>query len=186
MTTMLADEVGGHAFDTALGRCAVAWTGRGLRRVMLPERSDGALERRLARAGARPAAPPPEIAATVAALAAYAGGEAVDFDATPLDESGIADFERKVYAALRAVPRGTTTTYGALAAAVGAPGLAREIGVAMGRNPWPVVTPCHRVLAAQGRLGGFSAPGGAETKRRLLALEGVYPDGSPDLPGLFG
>lgn len=185
MATMLAEEVRGHAFDTALGRCAVAWTERGLRRVMLPERSTGALERRLAQAGARPASPPETIAATVAALAAYAGGAAIDFGEVPLDESGIGDFERQIYAALRAVPRGTTTTYGALAAAAGAPGLAREVGVAMGRNPWPVVTPCHRVLAAQGRLGGFSAPGGAETKRRLLALEGVYPDGSPDLPGLF-
>ncbi|MBP7002344.1 MAG: methylated-DNA--[protein]-cysteine S-methyltransferase [Amaricoccus sp.] len=136
--------------------------------------------------GARPAPPPPDAAAAIAGIVAHVAGAPADFDGLSLDEAGVEPFERQVYAALRRVARGETTTYGALAAAVGAPGAAREVGAAMGRNPWPIVVPCHRVLAAEGRLGGFSAPGGAETKRRLLALEGVHPGGTPDLPGLFG
>ncbi|WP_290737044.1 methylated-DNA--[protein]-cysteine S-methyltransferase [Amaricoccus sp.] len=177
--------IGGQAFDTALGRCAVAWSGHGLRRVLLPDR-EGAVRRRLERMGAGPAPPPPDVAAAIAAIVAHVAGAPAEFGGVLLDEAGVEPFERRVYAALRRVPRGVTTTYGALAEAVGAPGAAREVGVAMGRNPWPIVVPCHRVLAAEGRLGGFSAPGGAETKRRLLALEGVHPGGTPDLPGLFG
>lgn len=181
---MAGTDLRGVVFDTALGRCAVAWTGRGLRRVLLPEPAPGAAERRLERLGAIPC-PLPAEAPAVVGMVAHAAGEAVDFSGIVLDEAGLAPFEAAVYAALRRVPRGATTTYGALAAAVGAGGAAREVGAAMARNPWPVVVPCHRVLAAEGRLGGFSAPGGAATKRRLLALEGIVFEATPELPGLF-
>jgi methylated-DNA-[protein]-cysteine S-methyltransferase len=176
----------GHCLvATALGPIGLAWSAAGLVRVRLPERDPEASARRLARL--RPLAAPPAAVAVVAErLAAWAQGAAPDFGEAQLDTGGLDDFEARVYARLRRVPWGATTTYGALAAAAGAPGAAREVGRAMARNPWPVVVPCHRVLAAEGRLGGFSGYGGALTKARLLALEGVAVGGTPALPGLFG
>jgi methylated-DNA-[protein]-cysteine S-methyltransferase len=178
-----------HVFDTGIGPCGVAWSGRGLVAVQLPERGRAATERRLmaksASAGA--AAPPRAIVALAADIARYLAGERVDFSAVAVDLGGLDEFRRSLYQALREVGFGATTTYGALAGRLGleGPEAAREIGAAMGRNPVPIVIPCHRVLAAGGRLGGFSAPGGAATKQKLLALEGVHFDGgAPRLPGL--
>jgi methylated-DNA-[protein]-cysteine S-methyltransferase len=121
-------------------------------------------------------------------LERYFAGEQVDFTEIELDGSIVPAFNARVYDTLRRVPFGTTTTYGALAKAAGADiGASRAVGMAMGRNPWPIIVPCHRVLASGGKIGGFSAPGGAETKQRLLALEGVVTDGGQSmLPGLFG
>jgi methylated-DNA-[protein]-cysteine S-methyltransferase len=110
----------------------------------------------------------------------------IDFQSLSLDLQSVTDFNQRIYAALRRIPFGTTTTYGALALSVGNPGAAQAVGIAMARNPWPVVVPCHRVLAAAKNIGGFSAFGGTATKRRLLQLEGVDLDhGQSDLPGLF-
>lgn len=173
-------------FDTPFGPCALAWSEAGLTRVLLAEQDPSKLDERMAKAGCEPAdGPVPSfINDAIAGLRSALAGDAVPLDALPLDESIITPFHESVYRALRRVPRGTTVTYGDLAKQVGEPGAARAIGVAMGRNPWPVIVPCHRVLAAGGKLGGFSAPGGTRTKERLLALEGIV-IGDPVLPGLF-
>ena len=177
-----------HVFDTAIGPCGVAWSERGLVAVQFPEKDVAITERRLIAksrsAGA--AAPPAQIASVIADIARYLAGERVDFSAIPVDLGGMDDFRRSLYEALRAVGFGTTTTYGALAKRLGleGPEAARDVGAAMGQNPVPIVIPCHRVLAAGGKLGGFSAPGGVATKQKLLALEGVHFDGgAPRLPG---
>jgi len=176
-------------FDTAIGTCGIAWSERGLVAVQLPARDRAATERRLiARThGTGASAPPPEIAALIADITRYLAGERVDFAAVPVDLSRLDPFRRKLYETMRALPWGTTTTYGALARTIGLPNWegARDVGEAMGRNPVPIVIPCHRVLAAGNKLGGFSAPGGAATKAKLLALEGVrFDGGAPRLPGL--
>jgi methylated-DNA-[protein]-cysteine S-methyltransferase len=162
-------------FKTPLGFFAIAWNESGLTRLVLPERDAEAALRRLAARG--PAAPvavdeaalPVEIAALVAAIRRYAGGEEVDFGFAAVDLSGIDDFRRDIYAAARELAHGQAVTYGELAALAGHPGEARETGTALGRNPVPLVIPCHRIVAAGGKLGGFSAPGGNATPARLLA-----------------
>jgi methylated-DNA-[protein]-cysteine S-methyltransferase len=181
-------EVHHHLFDTALGPCAVAWNGRGLVGVQLPERDGATTERRLA---ARihsdgPASPPEWVCHLVDDIRRYLAGEKVDFSAVAVDLEEIDDLRRRIYAVLRTIPFGETTTYGDLARAIGETEWqgARDVGEAMGRNPVPIVIPCHRVLAAGGKLGGFSAHGGAATKRKLLELEGARLDsGPPRLPG---
>jgi methylated-DNA-[protein]-cysteine S-methyltransferase len=107
------------------------------------------------------------------AMTALLRGEAVDLRDVPLDLGAVPDFARRVYAVAQAIPPGSTRTYGEVAAQVGEPGAARAVGRAMGQNPVPIVVPCHRVVAAGGALGGFSARGGASTKRRMLAIEGA-------------
>jgi len=101
------------------------------------------------------------------------GGHARDLRDVPLDQLGIDDFRRAVYAATREIPAGTTRSYGEVAKAIGQPDGARDVGTALARNPFPIVVPCHRVVAANGALTGFSAPGGLDTKRRMLELEGA-------------
>ena len=176
-------------FETAIGPCGVAWSARGLMAVQLPERDRAATERRLAArahsAGA--AAPPAWVAALIADITRYLAGEPVDFSAVEVDLSGLDEFRRKLYRAMRTLNWGATTTYGSLAREIGRtdPEAARDVGQAMGRNPVPIVIPCHRVLAAGNKLGGFSARGGTATKAKLLAIEGVHLDGgAPRLPGL--
>jgi methylated-DNA-[protein]-cysteine S-methyltransferase len=117
-------------------------------------------------------------------LQRYFAGEEVNFSDVAVDLSGLSDFQQKLYQLLRGVGWGQTTTYGELARALGCPD-ARDVGQAMGKNPVPIIVPCHRVLAAGSKIGGFSAPGGAVTKEKLLALEGVHVHGgTPRLPGL--
>jgi methylated-DNA-[protein]-cysteine S-methyltransferase len=176
-------------FDSAIGPCGVAWSARGLIAVQLPEASRTATERRLAArahsAGA--SAPPPWVATLIGDLKRYLAGEPVNFSTVEVDLSRLDPFQRQLYGAMRALDWGATTTYGALAREVGRtdPEAARDVGQAMGRNPVPIVIPCHRVLAAGNKLGGFSARGGTATKAKLLALEGVHFDaGAPRLPGL--
>ncbi|MDX2204951.1 MAG: methylated-DNA--[protein]-cysteine S-methyltransferase [Hyphomicrobiaceae bacterium] len=175
-----------HLFDTAFGSCAIAWSDAGLVRVQLPEPTRADTEERIRRVGAEPSAMPLPACASdaVSALQMHLAGKAVALETLRLDETIVSTFNAAVYRALRAVPRGTTLTYGDLAKRVGQPGAARAVGAAMGSNPWPVIVPCHRVLARGARIGGFSAPGGAATKERLLALEGVVV-GDPLLPGLL-
>ena len=181
-----------HVFDTAIGPCGVAWNDQGLTGVQLPEKDRATTERRLAAKAASigVAEPPPAIAAVVADIRRYLAGEAVDFAAVAVDLSSLDPFRQKLYGSMRSLAWGETTTYGDLAKNLGITGWegARDVGEAMGRNPVPVVIPCHRVLAAGGKLGGFSAHGGATTKAKLLALEGVRLDGkdrtAPRLPGL--
>lgn len=162
-------------FDTAIGRCAVAWRGDRLRAVQLPERDDQTTVRRLASrlAGAGPAEPPAPVARAMAAMAALLEGRRDQLLDIELDLDDVGAFERSVYEVTRAIPPGETLTYGEVARRIGEPGAARAVGRALGANPLPIVIPCHRVLGAGGHLVGFSANGGTETKRRMLLIEGA-------------
>ena len=170
-------EMRGFAlFDTAIGRCGIAWSEAGLIGVQLPEADDVLAERRLARRfpGAASAPPGAAAVAAIARIKAFlAGALDDDFTSLPLDESGVGAFERAVYRKTRAIPAGQTSTYGAIATALGDIMESRRVGQALGRNPWPIVIPCHRVTGAGGWMGGFSAPGGRGTKLKLLELEGA-------------
>jgi len=162
-------------FDTAIGRCALAWTERGVAVVQLPEADDDATRARvlLRSPEAREVPPEGEALRIIAAIAAHFAGRPDPLDAVMLDYAAVPRFHRRVYDALRQVRPGETIGYGELAARVGSPDAARAVGQAVGRNPFAIVVPCHRVLAAGGGAGGFSAHGGVDTKRRMLALEGV-------------
>ena len=162
-------------FDTPIGACGIAWHPAGLVGLQLPEKSEPAALARLKRRfpDLAAAAPPPWVEQAISAVRVLLGGTRVDLSELPLDRSGIGAFEASVYRAAQAVPPGRTTTYGEIAAQLGDPRQARAVGQALGRNPWPIVVPCHRVTAADGRTGGFSARGGAETKLRLLEIEGA-------------
>ena len=164
-------------FDTASGFCAIAWSGVGITCLRLPLNSAAAAERGLLRreSHAEPGPPTPAVAEAIAAAKRYFDGEATDFSGIELDLGEQGAFLEQVYAAARRVGWGQTTTYGALAKALGAgPEAARDVGQAMARNPVPLIIPCHRVLAAGGKIGGFSAPGGAATKIYMLQLEGIH------------
>jgi methylated-DNA-[protein]-cysteine S-methyltransferase len=181
----LEGSPGGFAlFATRIGRCGVAWSARGITRITLPEASDAATRQRLTLGtpATRDAPPPPAIAAAIALIVQHVGGAPAALEAIALDMAGVPAFYQQVYEAARRIPSGQTTSYGALAAALGKPGAARAIGQAMGKNPFPIVVPCHRVLAAHRATGGFSAYGGVETKARLLAAEGVTLAIQPELP----
>jgi methylated-DNA-[protein]-cysteine S-methyltransferase len=172
-------------FATAIGPCAIGWSEGGVTIVQLPEGDEGAARARMQRRGAglREIAPPTEIARAIAAISALLAGEAVDLSFVRLDMEQTPPFERSVYERARTIPPGQTRTYGELARDLGGPpGSARAVGQALGRNPFAIVVPCHRVLAAGGALGGFSARGGVKTKQRLLAIEGAK---TGHTPGLF-
>ncbi|HMI88131.1 MAG TPA: methylated-DNA--[protein]-cysteine S-methyltransferase [Polyangiaceae bacterium] len=161
-------------FDTAIGRCAVAWSDRGIVRIQLPEASDAKAFRRLAMTDDLALSEPPAaVANAIAQIRLHLEGDRQDFRDVPLDMSEVMGFYLRVYQAARRVAAGRTISYGELATRIGAPGAARAVGQALGKNPFPIVVPCHRVLAAHGRAGGFSAYGGLSTKRRILAAEGV-------------
>jgi len=164
-------------FDTAIGPCGIAWNERGLTRLRLPESSPTTTEKRLrATLGSpAPATPPLPIEAAIAELQRYFAGARIEFGSIVLDLPDVDAFHRQVYEAARSVAWGQTTTYGELARQAGAPQEAREVGQAMARNPIPIIIPCHRVLAAGGRMGGYSGRGAAATKRFLLELEGARP-----------
>jgi len=154
-------------FDTALGRCGIHWSEAGVTGVDLPS---------AATRGPSPldaATAPPFVRAAINGIRAVLAGESPELGAVPIDERGIDAFRRRVYAATRDIRPGTTATYGQVARAIGEPDAARDVGAALARNPVPVIVPCHRVVAANGALTGFSAPGGLATKRRMLELEGA-------------
>lgn len=171
-------------FDTAIGRCAVVWNDRGLVGTSLPDRDDANAVARIQRRwpGAEAAEPSPQAAEAIVGITALMADGVTDLTSVILDDTGLTPFLARVYAAARAIPPGRTATYGEIAAAAGHPGEARAVGQAMGRNPWPIVVPCHRVMGAGGKLTGFSAPGGTDTKLRLLAIEKAR---LGDTPGLF-
>jgi methylated-DNA-[protein]-cysteine S-methyltransferase len=163
-------------FETAVGFCGIAWNEVGITCFRLPTKTAGAAERVLLRGvpGAEPGLPTPAVAKAVAAAKRYFEGEKTDFSDLTLDLDGQDSFFKQVYAAARRVGWGQTTTYGSLAKELGAgPEGARDVGQAMAQNPVALIIPCHRVLAAGGKVGGFSAPGGAAAKIRMLELEGV-------------
>lgn len=177
-------------FDSAIGPCGLAWSGRGVTRLQLPAGGRAATESRLAaRSGVRAAEPPAPIADLIGRLTRYFGGHASDFSSDPIDLFTVHDALRlRLYGEMRSIGWGETVTYGQLARRIGLEGerAARDVGQAMGRNRIPIIIPCHRVLAAGNKLGGFSAYGGTLTKQRLLALEGVgLGSAQPVLPGLL-
>jgi len=175
-------------FDTALGPCGIAWGEHGLVGMQLPEEDAAATRSRIARRfpGGEEAEPPPDVRAVIDAVVALIRGEATpDFADAALDMRRVEPFDRDVYAIARAVRPGATISYGEIAERLGEPGAARAVGVAMAKNPFPIVVPCHRVLAAGGRIGGFSANGGIATKRKLLAIESVHAKGDAAEPTLF-
>jgi methylated-DNA-[protein]-cysteine S-methyltransferase len=173
-------------FDTAIGRCGVAWNERGVAWVGLPEADDAATRARIVARfpEAREARAKGDAKRAIDAMRAHLAGEMNPLDGVTLDYAAVPLFHRRVYEALRRVGPGETVGYGELAARVGSPGAARAVGQAVGKNPFPIVVPCHRVLAAGGRAGGFSAHGGVETKRRMLAIEGVALPPSREEPEL--
>ena len=170
-------------FDTAIGPCGIAWNDRGVVGLQLPEAREADTRSRLRRdfASAEEMPPPPEIEQAIVGIVALLQGEPVDLSPVPLDMDGVPLFHRRVYELARSIAPGHTLTYGEIAAQLGEPGSARAVGHALGRNPFAIIVPCHRVLAAGGGLGGFSAPGGVKTKLKLLAIEGARLDREPGL-----
>jgi methylated-DNA-[protein]-cysteine S-methyltransferase len=176
-------------FETAGGFCGIAWNDVGITRFQLATKSAEATKRiLLGRApDAKPGAPTPQVVQAVAAVKRYFEGKRTDFSELKLDLSDQDAFFRQIYAAARQVGWGETTTYGTLAKAAGAgPEAARNVGQAMANNPVPLIIPCHRVLAAGGKIGGFSAPGGSAAKRRMLELEGAHVEPPRPVQRSFG
>lgn len=169
-------------FDTPIGRCGIAWGAHGIVAVQLPEADDAhTCERLLDGLGTvAEAVPPPPVREAIRRIVAVLRGEHDDLRDIALDMTGISPFRRRVYEVTRAIDPGCTLTYGEVAARIGQPGAARAVGRALGLNPYAPVVPCHRVLAAGGRPGGFSALGGAATKLRMLRNEGAGVGAAPD------
>jgi methylated-DNA-[protein]-cysteine S-methyltransferase len=167
-------------FDTPIGRCGIAWSGRGIVAVQLPEAREPETRARLLQAlpDAREATPPPQVRRALDGIVALLHGEASDLASVALDMERVPPFRRRVYEVARTIPPGETLSYGEVARKLGAPGSARAVGQALGRNPFAIVVPCHRVLAAGGKVGGFSANGGIATKLRLLSIEGAHKNGT--------
>jgi methylated-DNA-[protein]-cysteine S-methyltransferase len=170
-------------FDTPIGRCAIVWGERGIAGLQLPEGDDTRARKRLARRfpDAAETAPPANVTRAIEQIGALLSGAPSNLAEVGLDMQRVGDFEKQVYEIARKVPPGQTLTYGEIAAKLGDKALARDVGQAMGKNPFPIVVPCHRVVAAGGKLGGFSARGGADTKLRMLAIEGAAVGGQPSL-----
>ena len=169
-------------FETPIGACGIAWrepadSGSAPTIVLfqLPEATTQRTESRIGRkAGARQASvPPPRIAELIRKIRLHLEGEVQDFRDILVDLDGVDPFARQVYETAREIPAGQTRTYGEIAKALGQPAAAQEVGQALSKNPIPLIVPCHRVSAAAGKLGGFSAPGGPATKAKLLAIEGA-------------
>jgi len=172
-------------FETAIGACGIAWGERGIAAVQLPEANAQKTRARLLRRfpAAREVPPSPEVQRALDGIAALLRGEASDLSAVALDLEDLPAFHRRVYEVARAIPPGATLSYGEIAARLGEPPqAARDVGQALGQNPIPIIVPCHRVLAANGKPGGFSASGGVTTKLRLLTIEKAK---ISDEPALF-
>jgi methylated-DNA-[protein]-cysteine S-methyltransferase len=164
-------------FETGIGPCAIAWADQGIIGVQLPEPSEREMRARMRRRFPAATEPPPPypllIQSAIAAIVALLDGQSSDLSSIALDMHGVPEFHQRVYAVARTIPPGATLSYGEIAARLGEPAwpAARDVGQALAQNPFPIVVPCHRVLAANGKLGGFSARGGTTTKLRLLSIE---------------
>ena len=175
-----------HIFETVLGHAGLAWGERGLIGVHLPQTHPDSVRARVVKRfpeAVETDAPPPQIEAAIADIRRLLQGEKPMLAEVTIDEARVPEFNRRVYEIARAIPPGETLTYGEIAVKLGDRLLARDVGQALGANPWPIVVPCHRVTAAGGKLGGFSAPGGAQTKLKLLAIEGAQAAAQADLFG---
>jgi methylated-DNA-[protein]-cysteine S-methyltransferase len=176
-------DAGYAIFDTAIGRCAIVWGEAGIKALSLPEKSEAQIRARIGRnfPDAHEVQPSPDIVVAIDRIRALLEGGRDDLADLTLDMDGQPEFHVRVYDLARAIPPGETKTYGEIAAALGDKTLSRAVGQALGRNPWPIVVPCHRVLAANGKTGGFSADGGVDTKMRMLTIEGAGKSAEPQL-----
>jgi methylated-DNA-[protein]-cysteine S-methyltransferase len=153
-------------FETALGTCGVRWSEAGITNILMPP------VRTLGDEPSKDSSHEPQaVCEAIAGIVALLDGERYDLRSIKLDERDVDPFRRLVYAATREIAPGMTASYGEIARAIGRPDAARAVGAALGQNPFPVIVPCHRVLASTGALHGFSAPGGIATKRRMLEIE---------------
>jgi methylated-DNA-[protein]-cysteine S-methyltransferase len=170
-------------FDTAIGSCGVVWGPRGISGVQLPMGAEEKTRSRIRqRCGDVAEAPPPaEVRLAIEGMVALLDGKPNDLADIVLDLEGVPPFNREVYDIARTIPPGQTTTYGEIARRLGGVELSRDVGQALGHNPCPIVVPCHRVLAAGGKPGGFSANGGVATKLKMLAIEGAAVNHTPSL-----
>jgi methylated-DNA-[protein]-cysteine S-methyltransferase len=170
-------------FDTAIGRCGIAWGARGINAVQLPMSSEEKTRTRIRqRHGDIEETPPPaEVQAAIDAIVELLAGKPVDLSDIELDLDQVPEFNRGVYDIARTIPPGKTMTYGDIAKKLGGVELSRDVGQALGHNPCPIVVPCHRVLAAGGKPGGFSANGGVKTKLKMLAIEGAVVNHTPNM-----
>ena len=168
-------KLGYTLFDTAIGRCGLAWGEAGIVAVRLPDASDEKAQARFEQRfpGIEARAPTPDIASAIDRIRGLLTGAKDDLADIVLDMGAVSDFQRAVYAIGRAIPPGQTLTYGEVARRLGDPTASRAVGEAMGKNPFPIIMPCHRVQGADGKLGGFSAPGGGVTKLKLLEIDGA-------------
>lgn len=172
-------------FETAIGWAGIGWGDNGLIGAHLPDSDPDLARASLLRRfpGVTAAEPPQNVASVIDGIRALLRGEKPMLLEAKLDLARVPEFNAKVYAITRQIPPGETMTYGAIALKFGDRHLAQAIGGVLGRNPWPIIVPCHRVTAAGGKLGGFTARGGAQTKLRLLAIEGAPAAAQPDLFG---
>src|SRR4051812_19740853 len=154
-------------FETAIGCCGIAWGVNGIVAVQLPEKNERETRARLLRRlrDACESTPPAPVRRVVEMIVTQLRGEPADFSFVKLDADRVPEFNQRVYAVARAIPSGATMTYGDVADQVGGRELARDVGQALGKNPYPVIVPCHRVLVAGNKIGGFSASGGSSTKQ---------------------
>lgn len=172
-----------HLFETAIGTCALIWEGERFIGAQLPEGDEMAARLRLAKRFPEAEEAPAcgYVSDAITGIRALFQGERCDLSQLPLAIETVSEFNRKVYEIALAIPHGETLTYGEVAQRLGEPGAARAVGVALGQNPWPIIVPCHRVLAAGGKTGGFSAEGGVETKLRILTIEKARTGAEPGL-----
>lgn len=170
-------------FDTPIGICGIEWGPRGINGVQLPMGSDEKTRARIRqrRGDIAEAAPTDEVQRAIDRIVKLLGGERDDLLDIALDLDGVPEFNRGVYDIARTIPPGQTMTYGDIARRLGGVELSRDVGQALGRNPCPIVVPCHRVLAAGQKPGGFSARGGVDTKLKMLAIEGAAVNHTPSL-----
>ena len=162
-------------FDTPIGTCGLIWSGRGIAGLQLPEATAPATRSRVMRRwpGVTETTPPSGVQRALDRIQSLLAGDAINLEDIPLDLEAAPEFHRKVYEVARTIPPGHTMTYGEIAKRLGVPHESREVGQALGRNPIAIIVPCHRVLGADGKMGGFSAGGGVATKRRILEIEGA-------------
>ncbi|MCO5133236.1 MAG: methylated-DNA--[protein]-cysteine S-methyltransferase [Phyllobacteriaceae bacterium] len=173
-------------FDTALGRCGIAWGGNGILSANFPEDTDDRTRQQLRRRAPEAQETddiPPRIASVITAIQALMEGASEDLRDAELDMTGLGDFEQQLYGLSRQIGPGETRSYGDLARDLGDVAFSQRVGQALGRNPFPIIVPCHRVIGANGQMTGFSAPGGVETKRQLLKIEGAIERDLFDLMG---
>ncbi len=160
-------------FDSELGWIVVEWLGAEISLISIAHDSPAAAAKRSEAEPVEADEVPSWLAKLITKMKRFAAGKVVDWGEVPLAFGQQSDFQRKVQRACQKIPRGEVRSYGELAAAAGSPGAARAVGSVMRTNRFPLVIPCHRVVASGGKVGGFSCPAGVEMKEKLLALEGV-------------